>query len=135
MKVLVCGGREYLDRDNVFQTLDHYPDITLLIHGAASGADTLAEMWAKSRQVNYVGIPAKWKKLGRKAGPLRNREMLAMFASRPPDIIIAFPGGPGTADMMKIGRETGIKVDEILAPPKGVTECQHCGVNHSNLRG
>lgn len=44
-RVLVCGGRDYDDRDSLVTVLDaaHYANpIECLIHGAARGADTLA---------------------------------------------------------------------------------------------
>jgi len=45
-KIIVCGGRNYDDRDQLFRILDaaHLMNpIILLIHGDASGADTLAK--------------------------------------------------------------------------------------------
>ena len=42
MKVLVCGGRDYADRDHLNNTLDYLHqqhNFTLLIQGAARGAD------------------------------------------------------------------------------------------------
>jgi hypothetical protein len=53
---------------------------------AARGADTLAEEWAKVR-----GIPctADWDDLGRKAGPIRNAQMLRKGR---PELVVACPG-------------------------------------------
>ena len=102
LTVAVCGGRNYADAEQVFKSLDRVhaiAPIEVLIHGAAPGADTLAENWAKSREVNYVGIPAKWKKHGYPAGPIRNSEVVA--SSPLIHFLIAFPGGTGTADMVK----------------------------------
>ena len=53
----VTGGRDFTDKKAVFSTLDRVNrkrPITLLIHGGARGADTLASSWATSRK-----IPAK----------------------------------------------------------------------------
>lgn len=108
MIVLVCGGREYNNRKKVYEILDNVlldninADL-LLIHGAChkGGADILAEDWAKSRQVDYVGIPAKWKKYGKSAGYRRNESMLHRWK---PSLIIAFPGGSGTKNMVEISR-------------------------------
>jgi hypothetical protein len=51
--------------------------------------------------MNYVPViefPANWKVYGRAAGPIRNMKMLL---EGKPDLVVAFPGGIGTADMVK----------------------------------
>lgn len=107
LKILVCGGRDYSDDEAVFEILDKLHEkrgIGLIVHGAAPGADSLAEQWAKARQVPYIGFPAEWNKKGKAAGPERNREMLMTQ----PDGLIAFPGGTGTEDMVKAAAEQGV---------------------------
>ena len=108
MKVLVTGGRNYRDTVHVNRVLDDCIGLTVLISGAAKGADTLALRWAMSRQVEFRGYPAKWGG-GRSAsaGPIRNQRMLD---DAEPDLVIAFPGGRGTADMMKKARAAGVRV-------------------------
>lgn len=113
-KVLVCGGRDFSDRDFVFATLDSRlaaEAIAELIVGfdpadpRPQWADRLAFEWATDRGVPVRCFPANWKAFGRAAGPRRNTEMQA----ERPDECIAFPGGTGTADMMvkalRIGAE------------------------------
>jgi hypothetical protein len=115
MRVLVCGGREYLDRSKLYETLDHLHSerhFTLVIAGGARGADTLAYEWSTSRGVAAAVYVADWKGQGRKAGPLRNQRMLDEGL---PDLAIAFPGGRGTADMVSRARKAGIEVIEIVA--------------------
>jgi len=102
--ILVCGGRDYHDRNLLFKVLDKLKPTTI-IHGAARGADTLANDWAISRKVNVIEYPANWNKYGKSAGPVRNRQML----NTNPDIIVAFPGGRGTAHMIKIAQKQGIE--------------------------
>lgn len=101
MRVLVCGGRDYKDRDRIYAVLDEVsllgkPDCT--IHGAYKGADQLADDWAIDRGVQPVRLPALWKFWGAGAGPKRNQNMIDLLA---PDIVVAFPGGDGTADMVR----------------------------------
>jgi hypothetical protein len=116
MRLLVCGGRDYRDVGAVYAALDRAHAkrlIRLLIHGACpTGADKHAEDWAKARQVPYLGVPAEWKKYGKRAGPLRNARMLDDWQ---PDGVTAFPGGDGTADMMARARDAGVKVWEPCA--------------------
>lgn len=107
-RVLVCGGRTYDDRDMLNRTLlELAPDV--VIQGGAFGADRMAQEWAAANSVPFVTYPANWK-LGRKAGPIRNEFMLR--DSRP-DLVVAFPGGRGTADMVGRAKEAGIRVIEI----------------------
>lgn len=43
MKVIVCGGRDYQDRDAVWAALDKahaQRPLSMVIHGGARGADT-----------------------------------------------------------------------------------------------
>ena len=128
MRVLVCGGRNYHDKhklDSVMDDLHKEHVFTCVIHGGAKGADTLAGMWAK-----HLGIPidlyrAPWKdfshpwskrKSGRygdynvMAGPIRNQQMLD---EGKPDLVVAFGGGSGTADMIRRSNEAGLTVLEI----------------------
>lgn len=104
MTLLVCGGRSYANRGFLSAVLDgiHAAEpVTLLVHGAARGADTLAHEWAMKRGIACAAHPADWDTYGRAAGSLRNQEMLDV---RHPDLVIAFPGGSGTADMVRRAR-------------------------------
>lgn len=113
-RVLVCGGRNYTDRDHIWNTLNDL-DITeglfsVVIHGCASGADSEAEIWAEAFRRKVCGFRAEWRKYGKAAGPIRNRRMLEKGK---PDLVIAFPGGRGTADITQQAKDAGIKVIEI----------------------
>jgi hypothetical protein len=97
MRVLVCGGRDYSaagDFKKWMDALHKLHPFTTVIHGAATGADSLA-------------FPALWKKHGKSAGPIRNAQMLD---EGKPDYVLAFPGGPGTANMIKQAKQRGIPV-------------------------
>lgn len=108
MKVIVCGGRDYNDYTRVCDTLNN-AGITFLIHGAARGADSLAHKWAKESGVSGVACPANWGRDGKRAGPIRNQRMLDMG----PDLVIAFPGGRGTEDMIARSQKSGVKVMRV----------------------
>lgn len=82
---------------------------SVVIQGGARGADALAAKWADHNGVPLVTYPPLWSR-GRKAGPERNAFML--MDSRP-DLVIAFPGGRGTADMVSRAKAAGIEVIEI----------------------
>lgn len=88
------------------------PAVTI-ITGGATGADSAAEDWAA---VNWTDLqvyrikPSEWLKYGKAAGPHRNQRMID---EGEPDLVVAFPGGKGTADMVKRAKAAGIKVIEI----------------------
>ena len=109
MRVIVCGGRDYADSEKVAEVLSGV-EIRHLWHGGARGADTLADQWARQQPgVSVHPVPAQWKKYGRKAGPIRNQAMLGQS----PDLVVAFPGGRGTADMVRRAQSAGVKVLQI----------------------
>lgn len=111
-RVLVCGGRDYDDAQSLAMVLDaaHYANpIECLIHGAARGADTLAADWALSHDVLCKAYPADWDRHGRAAGPIRNTRMLLEL----PHLVIAFPGGKGTADMIRQAEAAKVPVVKV----------------------
>lgn len=107
---LVCGGRDYQDRDAVFVALDmlHRKHLNLsLIHGACpTGADAIAHEWAILNECPVIAVPAQWSTHGSSAGPRRNALMLHYL----PHGIVAFAGGVGTADMCRQAEAAGVKV-------------------------
>lgn len=112
-RVLVCGGRDYWDHVRVSAVLDKLhaaKGIDLLIEGGANGADHCAASWADDRGVARDQYAADWENHGSFAGPMRNTRMLNEGR---PDLVIAFPGGRGTADMVKKARKAGVEVVEI----------------------
>jgi len=111
MRVLVCGGRDYQNRaevDRVFGCLAGGIDI--VIHGHASGADTLVDEWCRAHDIPRAVFPALWSKHGKAAGPMRNKKMLD---EGKPDYVVAFPGGRGTADMVYRAKQANIPVFEV----------------------
>jgi hypothetical protein len=109
-KVLVCGGRDFTDQNAVFNALDILRKGTELtvIQGGATGADALARKWcALQPNVNMINEPADWRAHGRAAGPIRNQ---LMIDKHKPDVVIAFAGGKGTADMVRRAKAAGILV-------------------------
>lgn len=113
MRVLVCGGRDYADRTGLFMELDRLHAawcFEVVIEGEARGADTLAREWAESRGLPVEKYPADWARDGRAAGPIRNRRMLV---EGKPDMVIAFPGGRGTDNMLAQAITAGVSTWEV----------------------
>lgn len=110
-RLLVCGGRDYADRKRLFSVLDALqPYPTVVIHGAARGADSLAGEWARVRDIAERPFPADWKTHGKGAGFIRNRQMLI---EGQPTFVVAFPGGRGTGNMIKLAKAAGVPVMEV----------------------
>lgn len=122
MKVLVCGGRNYKDKNKVFDTLDRLHNqrpIEMIVHGGAGGydersepygADQIAEEWAALNKIPTSVYNADWKNEGRSAGPKRNARMLQQEL---PHGVVAFPGGPGTKNMIELAEKAGVPVKKI----------------------
>ena len=111
MKVLVCGGRDFDDAMTLGSWLGgvhNKAGITLLIEGGARGADFMARKFAEWQKIPVKTFKADWA-LGKKAGPIRNRKMLE---EGKPDLVVAFQGGAGTANMIKQARDAGVRVIE-----------------------
>lgn len=105
MRVLVCGGRAFDDEWLLNRTLDELHAVEpfeVVIHGTATGADSLADAWAKRNKIDVLRYPADWKRYGNSAGPIRNQQMID---EGHPDIAIAFKGGRGTRDMIEKCRQ------------------------------
>lgn len=113
IRVIVCGGRDFADWRFVETTLGKLHaerPIRHLFHGNARGADSLAATWAKlHRDVSCHACPANWARDGKAAGLIRNKQMLGFK----PDLVVAFPGGKGTAHMVKIAKAAGVEVLEV----------------------
>lgn len=113
MRIVVCGGRTFDDWEALKAVLDAlhaFEAITEVIEGGAAGADMLARLWAEwEHDIPVTTVLAEWKKYGPKAGPLRNVRMAEMK----PDLVVAFPGGQGTQNMIMQARTRGIQVSEV----------------------
>lgn len=123
MKILICGGRVFSNERLLRKSLDDllencvlFSDVSVenitVIHGDARGADRMAGNWAEGRGVRVVKYPADWKRYGNSAGPIRNQKMLD---DERPDLVVAFPGGSGTADMCERAKKADVRVIHI--PP------------------
>jgi hypothetical protein len=113
MRVLVCGGRRWSDTDYTYAYLNflHSKEpITSIIEGDAKGADRMAGYWARKNHIDNYKYKADWKQYGKSAGPIRNKQMLE---EGKPDLVVAFPGGKGTAHMVELAKKAGVEVIQI----------------------
>lgn len=119
MRVCVTGGRTFTDRDWLWAGLDLLHEvsggITEIIEGGAPGADVRAGEWSQYRLGKKATVvEAEWEKHSRglkhgqknPAGMIRNNQMAAMK----PDVVLAAPGGNGTAHMVSVAKRAGLRV-------------------------
>ncbi|QIG68190.1 putative GTP-binding protein [Rhizobium phage RHph_Y68] len=123
LRVIVTGGRDFNDAKFVLTVLREYLSqfygerTVVMASGCARNVDTFAEHFAYSTGIDFVPFPAKWEEYGPAAGPIRNEEMLREFK---PHVVLAFPGGTGTAHMKEISRRAGVPVREFDPNSKGL---------------
>lgn len=118
MRIIVTGGRDYTDGMTVvdaFATIAENAgnEPITLVHGNAPGADRLAASRAAVLGWTIEAHPADWSTYGKSAGPIRNQQMADSGA----DLLVAFPGGRGTADMIGRALTAGIRVHRVGKHP------------------
>ena len=108
-RVLICGSRDFDRIDDIKHVINNLNDDDVVIQGCARGADSIAEFLAMKRGLKVIGFPAQWTKYGRRAGPIRNQQMLD---EGKPDKVYAFYSdkskSKGTKNMVKLARKAGI---------------------------
>ena len=105
MKLIVAGGRSYRLQPSDIEKLNNVANVTELVSGGAPGVDSDAEAWATSRHISITKFIPDWEHFGRAAGPIRNKKM-AEYA----DAVILFPGGKGTASMLKEAQKAELTI-------------------------
>lgn len=110
-RVLVCGSRHWMDYGLMASRLNQIKP-HLICHGGAWGADDLAGLWAKRKNVPCWIYRADWRTHGKAAGAIRNLLMLDEFE---PELVVAFKDEfdetlrhGGTEHMVKIARQAGV---------------------------
>lgn len=130
IRVLVCGGREKtlkklgIDPGAVYaklvRTLNEVSAMgkrpVTVIHGGATGVDAWAGQWAAATRTPYEVYPItkeEWDTLGSQAGHVRNGQMLR---DGKPNLVLVFPGGNGTLDMLGQASSAGVKFFQVKVP-------------------
>lgn len=110
MRVLVCGSRTWTNPALIYTYLENI-GATLIIHGNARGADRLAGQSASQLNIPVEVYPADWDRYGKRAGFVRNREMLIIGK---PDLVLAFWDGEsnGTRNMIELAE--GAKIPTLV---------------------
>lgn len=80
INLAIVGGRDYADYTNFKIIVDEYiKEIgtpSKIISGGAMGVDTMAEKYANENNIPITVLKPDWNKLGKKAGILRNTDII-----------------------------------------------------------
>jgi hypothetical protein len=110
-RILICGDRNYKDWLKIQDYLNTISRTTIIIHGGARGADSLAGNLATSLKMKVIKLQAEWDKYGKAAGILRNQQMLD---EEHPDLVVYFhkdiENSKGTKDMVTRAVDNKIKI-------------------------
>jgi len=107
LRIAVTGGRDYTNYLTIATCLTQVMPVAALAQGGARGADRLARRWARANGIKPVTFEADWDRYGHGAGLIRNGVMLDEFK---PELLVAFPGGTGTADCVGKAHARGVPV-------------------------
>lgn len=122
MRIIIAGSRDFDDYELLKHTLKQYlngldiVDLSqvVIISGAARGADTLGEYFAYDYQIAVRRFPAKWDELGKRAGWVRNAEMVK-YAAEKHGVLFAFWDGKsrGTKNMIDLANRYGLEMHVV----------------------
>ena len=103
--------------------------VHLLLHGGARGADAAIAHAAHQLGWSALVLPAEWRRHGRAAGPIRNRQLLALAVAKAEahpspgvstsELVVAFPGGSGTATLVREARRLASRSPVPIAVVEG----------------
>ncbi|NVZ99610.1 DUF2493 domain-containing protein [Pseudomonas gingeri] len=109
MRVLICAGRYYMNASMCRKVLEAYQQvrrIEVLIHGGNQYLGSTLEDWARETGTHIVRYPSNWQLYGKQAERRRNQFMLL---DSEPDLVLAFPGGNDTEELVAQARAIGIE--------------------------
>lgn len=135
-RLAVSGYRNFRDAPFLAAKLDALLAARLpgavILEGGAAGADELARDYADARGLVWITFPADWKRHGKKAGPIRNSEMVANC-----DALVAFraPQSIGTTDAVgkAVLSRTPVVVFDVVLDAAGLV-VSHTTVNYNRSR-
>lgn len=120
MRVIICGDRNWTDRDTIEEYIKTLPPESIIIHGDCRGVDTIANEFAIKHGHWINDFPAHWGIYGAAAGPIRNGEMLKYGY---PDLVVAFHDNleksKGTKDMIRQAKAAGVPTEVCTSNKSG----------------
>lgn len=96
MTAAIVGGRNFFDKQKMIEVLSSY-NIEKVVSGGASGADTLAAVYANENNLQLIEYLPEWSKYGKMAAYIRNEKIVQAA-----DMVIAFWDGKSKGTKMTI---------------------------------
>lgn len=88
LKIAIIGSRNYPDLDRVTSFIKTISNNHTIVSGGARGVDRAAQRTAERLGMKTIIYPAKWNEYGKKAGLIRNQEIVNTA-----DVVVAFWNG------------------------------------------
>lgn len=111
-RILICGDRNWTNYDVILKSLsdEHQREsVEVVIQGEATGADVMGKQAAIQLGIPVLSFPADWRKHGRSAGPIRNRQQLK--EGKPTKGLVYhdfLENSKGTKDMTKVLQKNNV---------------------------
>lgn len=119
MIICIAGSRTITPSSKLLteclEAVNFNPERDEVISGGAQGVDMSAASYCMDRGIPFTEYAADWKKHGKAAGPIRNREM-----AEDADILILIWSGksPGSRNMKGQMIALGKKIHEVIINEK-----------------
>lgn len=128
LRILITGSRDWDDWKcilRVFEEFADYDDVVLVSGACPTGADYLCEQFAEMLGWYVERHPADWRKYGKRAGFIRNADMVNLGA----DLCLAFikNNSKGATMTAKLAEKAGIPTEVFRAEDdfRGVSLREH----------
>ena len=110
--LLIAGSRDFDDAETFEKVVrEHVTKETVIVEGAAKGADMMAREYARVNGLRFVEFKPDWRKYGRAAGPKRNDEMTEYISDRNGAALYFWDGqSKGTKQCIESAKKRGIPV-------------------------
>jgi hypothetical protein len=110
---LICRGRKFTDDVLFNDEMDRLVAMcglpSRVVHGITSSADAMVPRWGERYGLEVIGQHYDWRESDESLGAIRNQSMLDLYK---PHCVIAFPGGEGTADMVRLAKDRGARIED-----------------------
>lgn len=116
--LMVAGSRDFQNYAILEKLLDYIvaqiPRPIVIVQGEARGADSLAKRYAQSHSISSLEFPADWKSHGKRAGYLRNKEMVDFIKQFPHRGIVCFWDDSSRGTYQNFGLAEEARIDLII---------------------
>ena len=117
MNLIIAGSRtfsDYLLLEKIMNKLTVHIDDIVGFSGTQKGTDQLGERWYDENRFMYHRFYPDWDQYGKRAGPIRNQEMVKAAGPKSRCVVFYDGSSPGSTNMIETARAYGLKLKVIL---------------------